>query len=87
MYGLSFDKINVIIACCEDIYGRQCIKKKGDNDHFHLQVVSIAFNINSCLFSVVKNKQTRLVCPLRNHVTSLLSHHALRACKDGKYRR
>ena len=22
MYGLSFDKINVITACCEDIYGR-----------------------------------------------------------------
>ena len=22
MYGLSFDKINVIIACCKDIYCR-----------------------------------------------------------------
>ena len=26
-YGLSFDKINVIIICCEDINGRYCIKK------------------------------------------------------------
>ena len=34
MYGLSFDKVNVIIACCEDIYGRHCIKKSNDDD-FH----------------------------------------------------
>ena len=34
MYGLSFEKINVIIACCEDIYGRYCTKKS-KNDHFH----------------------------------------------------
>ena len=27
MECLSFDKVNVIIACCEDIYGRHCIKK------------------------------------------------------------
>ena len=27
-YGLSFDKINVIIACCKDIYSRYCIQKK-----------------------------------------------------------
>ena len=26
-YGLSFDQINVIIMCCEEIYGRYCIKK------------------------------------------------------------
>ena len=34
MYGLSFDKINIIIACCEDIYGHYCIQKS-NNDHFH----------------------------------------------------
>ena len=34
MYDLSFDKINVIIACCEDVYGRYCIQKS-ENDHFH----------------------------------------------------
>ena len=28
MCGLSFDKINVIIACREDIYGGYCIQKK-----------------------------------------------------------
>ena len=28
MCSLSFDKINVIIACCEDIYGGYCIQKK-----------------------------------------------------------
>ena len=27
-----------------------------------------------------------VVCPLRNHVTLCLSHHALRVCKDGRYR-
>ena len=34
MYGLSFDKINVITACWEDIYVRYCIQKS-KNDHFH----------------------------------------------------
>ena len=34
MYGLSFDKINVIIAFCEDIHGHRCIQKS-KNDHFH----------------------------------------------------
>ena len=34
MYGLSFDKINVIIAWCEDIYGR-CWIQKSKNDQFH----------------------------------------------------
>ena len=28
MYGLSFDKANVVIACCKDIYGRYCIQEK-----------------------------------------------------------
>ena len=28
MYSLSFDKINAIIAFCEDIYGHCCIQKK-----------------------------------------------------------
>ena len=32
MYGLSFDKINVIVACYDDIFGRY---KKNNNDHFH----------------------------------------------------
>ena len=27
-----------------------------------------------------------MFAPLRNHVTSLLSHHSLSACKDGGYR-
>ena len=27
MYGLSFDKMNVIIACCDDIFSRYCIQK------------------------------------------------------------
>ena len=34
MYGLSFDKINVIIACYEVMFGRYSIKKS-NNDHFH----------------------------------------------------
>ena len=34
MCGLSFDKINVIIACYDDIFGRYSIKKS-NNDHFH----------------------------------------------------
>ena len=28
MYDVSFEKINVIIACCEDIYGRSAALKK-----------------------------------------------------------
>ena len=35
MYGLSLDKIKVIIACCEDIYGRCCIQTS-KYDQFHL---------------------------------------------------
>ena len=53
MYGWSFDKINVIFACCEDTYSRYCIKKS-NNDHFH-PFALILFNIKSCSFSVVKN--------------------------------
>ena len=53
MYGWSFDKINVIFACCEDIYSCYCIKKS-NNDHFHPFALSL-FNIKSCSFSVVKN--------------------------------
>ena len=55
MYGSSFDKINVIIARSEDIYGRYCIQKS-KNDHFHPLFAIIVFNIKSCSFSVVKNK-------------------------------
>ena len=53
MYGWSFDKINVIFACCEDIYSRYCIKKS-NNDHFH-PFALILFNIKSCSFSVANN--------------------------------
>ena len=44
MYGLSFDKINVIITCYDDIFGRYSIKKS-NNDHFHPQFAIIVFNI------------------------------------------
>ena len=57
---LSFDKINVIIACGEDIYGRHCIKKSNNGDFHPYKVVIIVFDIKSCSFSVVKSKQTRL---------------------------
>ena len=53
MYGLSFDKISVIIACSEGIYGRYCIKE--------VTMITFVFNIKSFSFSVVKNKQTRLL--------------------------
>ena len=33
MYGSTFDKIYVIIACCEDIYGSYCIPKKIHNNN------------------------------------------------------
>ena len=32
MFGLSFDKIDLIIACCKDIYSRYCIQTS-KNDH------------------------------------------------------
>ena len=31
-------------------------------------------------------KNLTFVCPLRNHVTLLLSHESLSACEDGGYR-
>ena len=48
MYGLSFEKINVIIACYEDIFVRYSIKK-GDNDQLHPQFAIIVFNIKRSL--------------------------------------
>ena len=57
--SVSFEKINVITACCENIYGRYCIQKS-KNDQLHPQFAIIVFIIKSCSFSVVKNKQTRL---------------------------
>ena len=32
--SLSFEEINVIIVCCEDIFGG-CYIQKRKNDHFH----------------------------------------------------
>ena len=48
MYSLSFDKINVIIACCEDIYGRHGIKKSNKGHFDPYKVVIIVFDIKSC---------------------------------------
>ena len=31
MYGSTFDKFCVIIACCEDIYGSYCIQNNNNN--------------------------------------------------------
>ena len=52
MYSSSFDKFHVIIACCEDIYGRYCIEKK-NNDHFHPLFAIVVFITESSSFSVV----------------------------------
>ena len=59
MYGLSFDKINVIIACYEVMFGRYSIKKS-DNDHFYPYFAINVFNIKSYSLSFVKSKQTWL---------------------------
>ena len=74
MYGLSFDKISVIIACCEDIYGRFCMKKVTmiTSTHYLLS----RMNKLDCDFLYRKNLS--LVCPLRNHVTLLLSHQSFK---------
>ena len=78
MYGLSFGKISLIIACYDDIFGRYSIKKS--NDHFHLYFAIIVFNIKlihfllsrvnklDCDFLYWKNLLP--VCPLRNHMKS-----------------
>ena len=59
MYGLSFDKIRVIIACCEDIYGCHCIKKS-NNDHFQPLFAIIVFKIKDCHFLLSEiNKHNR----------------------------
>ena len=65
-----------------------------------MKLMISVFKIRSSSFSFVYNEQTRsrsidrlywqissLVCPLRNHVTWLLSHQSLSACKDGGYRK
>ena len=59
MYGLSFDKIRVIIACCDDIYDCHCIKKSS-NDHFHPLFAIIVFKIKNCHFLLSEiNKHNR----------------------------
>ena len=40
----SFDKLHVIIAFCEEIFGHYCIPKN-NRDHFHLKFTIIAFKI------------------------------------------
>ena len=60
MYGLSFEKINVIIAYYEDILRSLLHEKKSNNDHFHPQFAIIVVHIKSYSSSVVKNKQTSL---------------------------
>ena len=78
MYGLSFDKINVIIACCEEIYGRYCTKKVKMITSTHnllsssqykkvVHFVSVFFSCFCFWFLVLEN-----LPPLRNHVKSLL---------------
>ena len=93
MCGLSFDKINVIIACREDIYGRSCIqkKKKMITSIHNLPLSPLTQKVVHFLLSRINKldrdflywKNLSLVCPLRKHVTSLLSHQSLSACKDG----
>ena len=63
-------------------------KELSNNDHFHpLLFAIIIFNMKSSHFLLSKiNKLDRaflhgqivfLVCPLRNHITLILSHHSL----------
>ena len=52
--------VNVIIVCCEDNYGRHCVKKS-NNDYFHPQVVIVVFikkKVVHCLLSRI-NKLDR----------------------------
>ena len=90
MECLSFDKVNVIIACCEDIYGRHCIKKVTmiASTHklslssliqkvVHFPVLSRINKLDRDLLYWKKNYHC-LVCPLRNHMTSLLSASVLK---------
>ena len=42
MYSFTFHKFYFIIACCEDIYGWNCIQKSS-NDHFHPLFAIIVF--------------------------------------------
>ena len=94
--SLSFEEINVIIDSCEDIYGRCCIqrKKKWSLPHHNLLLSSLIKKVVHFLLSRINKldrdflywKNLPLVCPLRKHVTSLLSDEFLSACKDGGYR-
>ena len=54
MYGSIFVKIFVIIVSWENIYGRNCIKKKIENGHFHPWKYAFFFlEMKSPSFSVV----------------------------------
>ena len=83
------------IVCCENIYSCYHIQK-GINGEFHPWLAIIVFEMKICVFSSEQNKQAwlgflywqilSLICLLRNHVTSLLSHQFSKtACKDGDY--
>ena len=92
---IEFGKIYVITVYHKDIYGRYRTQK-GNKDYFRPYFDIIVFKMKRSSFPVVEDKQTQprflplaifsLVCPLRNHVTSHLSHQSLSTCKDDGYR-
>ena len=66
----------VVVAFCDEIYGRYCIQKS-NNDHLHPQLTIIVFKIMFFIFCCLQSTNStaisyigRYVCPLRNHVTS-----------------
>ena len=59
MYGLSFDKANVIIACCKDIYGRYDVLKKVKMITFTI-ISHYGFKMKSFSFLVFRINSTAI---------------------------
>ena len=96
-FWVSTKSVNVINVCCMDIYRTVATaskKVKMITSIHNLPLSSLIQNVVHFLLSRINKldrdfsywKKLLLVYPLRNHVTSLLSHQSLSACKDGGHR-
>ena len=87
MYGLSFDKINVIIVCWTSTVVTASKKVKMITSTRNLPLSYFLLSRKNKLDrDLLYCKNLTLVCPLRNHVTSLLSRQSLRSRKNGGHR-
>ena len=78
-WNFGFRSFYAIFDCCEDIYGLYCIQKR-NSYHFLSLIIYHHFlfsRINKLDRDFLNWQLLALVCPLRNHVTLLLSHQSV----------